>query len=108
MRSALDSRDLCHLLFLVLNGIGRSGLCQLTQISQGRNLCCICGGDRFVIVVIVGLSSEHILLKWLGWRIPVMACCGSSGIEATLKRSLDKHSQHNPCLLHIGEAVTLL
>ncbi len=54
MRSALDSRNLRHLLFLGLNGIGRGGPRQLTLILQGHNLCCNCRGDHFVVVVVVG------------------------------------------------------
>jgi hypothetical protein len=37
-----------------------------------------------------------------------MAYCGSSGVEATLKRFLDKCPQRNPCLLHVSEAVPFL
>jgi hypothetical protein len=53
MCSALDSHDLHHLLLLALNGIGRGGLCQLTLISQGHNLCPNHGGTQFSVVVVI-------------------------------------------------------
>jgi hypothetical protein len=83
----LVSRQLRHLLFLMLACVGGRCLCQVALIRQSRHLGCL----RSVLVVIIVLSkdAECILFVWMGGGISVVACSGCRHVEAMLESLLE-------------------
>jgi hypothetical protein len=83
----LDSRQLCHLLFLTLACVGGRCLHQVALIGQSCHLGCNHG--VLVAIIILTKDAECILLVRMGGGISVLACGGCRRIEAMLESLLD-------------------
>ena len=90
----------------LLGRVGGGGCCQLILIRQRCHLCCDRFGGVFIRIV-VGKSTECILLEWKGWGISLMARSGGCRVESTLERLLNQPAEFYPHLCCFSQLVPI-